>query len=43
MAPLSLFLLVTAGYPQMKEGYLLANEKPGWGVVRAPDGTVINQ
>ena len=60
------------GYPQMKDGYLLANEKPGWGVeinekaaakypfgasekgerkdlnggwgvVRTPDGTVINQ
>jgi mannonate dehydratase len=60
------------GYPQMKDGYMLANEKPGWGVeinekaaakypfgsfekgehkdlnggwgvVRTPDGTVINQ
>jgi mannonate dehydratase len=60
------------GYPQMKDGYLLVNEKPGWGVevnekaaakypfgsfekgerkdlnggwgvVRTPDGTVINQ
>jgi mannonate dehydratase len=63
---------VFEGYPQMKDGYLLANEKPGWGVevnekaaakypfgasergerkdlnggwgvVRAPDGSVINQ
>jgi len=63
---------VFTGYPQMQDGYLLANEKPGWGVeinekaaakypfgsfekgerkdlnggwgvVRLPDGTVINQ
>jgi mannonate dehydratase len=63
---------VFTGYPQMKDGYLLANEKAGWGVeidekaaakypfgsfeqgerknlnggwgvVRLPDGTVINQ
>jgi hypothetical protein len=34
---------VFSGCPELKNGYLYANEAPGWGEVRRRDGTLLNK